>query len=262
MSKRFFIAAALSMIFLMLVGGMSSCRKEATSEVERIQERRTLVVLTSAELPPYEYLDDNNVPIGVDIRIAESIAEALGVELQVKNMDFSRLIYALADGEGDMVISGMTVTQKGIESADFSTIYSTFSQYIIVGTDEKEITGTETLSGTVIGVQRDTTADFYATDDSGAKSVQRFDNVADAVAALIAGNVDSVIADGITARAIVKDNASALKVIANPLSEESFSVAVGKGSDLLDVVNGVITKLVADGTIDSLTLAYTYPFAN
>ncbi len=254
--KKCFRLVALCIALALAAESVSACGRKRY-DVEDIVESGTLVVLTSAEFPPYEYLDETGVPVGADIEIAQAVADALGVELQVENREFSELLSALADGQGAMAISAIPLDGEGTEGVEFSAGYAENVQYIVTGTAEEEITGADTLLGKDIAVQASTAGDFYATDDANARKVLRYDTATQAAAALLCGEADALIADEVTARRIVANNAETLRIIEEPLVEETYGVAVGKGSDLLDVVNGVLAEFLAEGTIDVLVLRYT-----
>jgi len=229
----------------------------ADSEVARIKAAGELVMLTNAAFPPFEYLGSDNQPVGVDVDIAQLIADELGVELKVVNMDFDGIVPALVAGKGDIGVAGMTVKPDRLESVDFTTKYVTSSQYMIVQADNQDVKTAADLAGKVIGVQEGTTGDFYATDETEAKSVEKYKTAIDAAAALMNGKIDVVIVDEMPAKAIAKQNANSLKTIDEQLTTEDYAIAVKKKSDLTAEINGILEKLVADGTVDQLILKHT-----
>ena len=100
-----------------------------TPNVDRIKEAGKIVMLTNAAFPPYEYLGDDNEPVGVDIEIGQAIADELGVELEVVDMDFDGIIGAIQAGKGDFAAAGMTINEERLQNVDFSIEYATSSQY-------------------------------------------------------------------------------------------------------------------------------------
>ncbi len=218
-------------------------------------------MLTNAAFPPFEYLGDDNEVAGVDVDIAQAIADFLEVDLEVVHMDFDGIIAALNSGKGDIGAAGMTVTEERLEAVDFSIDYVTSSQYIIVPEGNTEITTVEDLAGKTIGVQRGTTGDLFSSGEYGvevnAGSVERFDNVIDAGAALASGKIDCVVADELPAQSVVAANEDALDLVDNKLTDEQFAIAMVKESDLVDVVNHVINILMSEGQIGDFMLAHS-----
>lgn len=216
--------------------------------VARIKEAGELVMLTNAQFPPYEYLGADQKPAGVDIRMAQAVADELGVELKVVDMDFDGLIPALTSGKGDMVAAGLTVTDERKESVDFSDTYADATQKIIVP-EGSEIASVDDLAGKTIGVQLGTTGDIYAGDIEGA-TVKQYKSAIDAAMDLKNGKLDAVVVDQLPAENIV-DSIEGLAICGDPFTEEQYAIAVAKGSDdLIEVINKVIEKLEADGTVD------------
>ncbi len=226
-----------------------------TPNVDRIKEAGKIVMLTNAAFPPYEYLGDDNEPVGVDIEIGQAIADELGVELEVVDMDFDGIIGAIQAGKGDFAAAGMTINEERLQNVDFSIEYATSSQYMMVLADNEEIQGPEDLAGKTVGVQAGTTGQFYAEDETEAE-VSKFKTALDAAMALKTGKLDAVIIDELPARAIVANNTD-LKVVENKLTEEDYAMAIAKGSDdLAAVINGVLEQLIADGTVEELTMKH------
>ena len=215
----------------------------------------TLTMGTNSTFPPYEYVDDDGNIIGIDAEIAAAIAEKLGMELEIKDMEFDSLITACAGGSVDMVLAGMTVTDERKESVNFSDSYATGIQVIIVKEDS-EIATADDLDGKTIGVQSGTTGDIYCRDDYGEDSVKQYNNGALAVAALQNGQVDCVVIDNEPAKNFVASN-DGLKILDTEYITEDYAIAVAKeNTELLEKINNAMTELKADGTIDKIINKY------
>lgn len=215
----------------------------------------TLTMGTNATFPPYEYVDDDGNIIGIDAEIAAAIAEKLGMELEIKDMEFDSLITACAGGSVDMVLAGMTVTDERKESVNFSDSYATGIQVIIVKEDS-EIATADDLDGKTIGVQSGTTGDIYCRDDYGEDSVKQYNNGALAVAALQNGQVDCVVIDNEPAKNFVAAN-EGLKILDTEYITEDYAIAVAKeNTELLEKINNAMAELKADGTIDKIINKY------
>ncbi len=219
------------------------------------KEDKTLVMGTNAAFPPYEYVDDEGTIVGIDAEIAAAIAEKLGMELEIKDMEFDSLITACAGGSVDVVLAGMTVTDERKESVNFSDSYATGIQVIIVKEDSA-IASADDLEGKTIGVQSGTTGDIYCTDDYGQDNVKQYANGALAVEALKNDQVDCVIIDNEPAKAFVAAN-EGLKILDTEYVTEDYAIAVAKeNEELLDNINKAMAELKADGTIDKIVNKY------
>ena len=215
----------------------------------------TLTMGTNASFPPYEFVDDNGDFAGIDVEIAQAIADKLGMELEIKDMAFDSLITAAQNGSVDIVLAGLTVTDERKESVNFSDTYATGVQVIIVKEDSA-IASADDLEGKKIGVQSGTTGDIYCTDDYGQENVKQFDNGALAVAALVNGQVDCVIIDNEPAKNYVKAN-KGLKILETEYVVEDYAAAISKDNDeLLEKVNKAMKELKKDGTIDRIIEKY------
>ncbi len=236
------LAAALALCMLLCFAGCGT-------------KTDTLTMGTNAAFPPYEYVDDDGNIVGIDAEIAAAIAEKLGMELEIKDMEFDSLITACAGGSVDVVLAGMTVTDERKESVNFSDTYATGIQVIIVK-EGSEIATVDDLEGKTIGVQAGTTGDIYCTDDYGQDNVKQYNNGALAVAALQNDQVDCVIIDNEPAKSFVAAN-EGLKILDTEYVTEDYAIAVAKeNTELLEKINTAMAELKADGTIDDIINKY------
>ncbi|MBQ6060080.1 MAG: transporter substrate-binding domain-containing protein [Clostridia bacterium] len=218
----------------------------------------TLTMGTNASFPPYEYYEDGKV-VGIDAEIAAAIAEKLGMELEIVDMDFKAIIPAVTEGKIDFGMAGMTVTEERLQSVNFSDTYAIGIQAIIVKEDS-EITSIEDLSkegaAWKIGVQDSTTGDIYCTEDFGEDRVSKYAVGADAVEALKTGKVDCVIIDNEPAKAYVAAN-EGLKVLDSAYTEEEYAICVNlENTELLDKINAALQELIEDGTVANIIAKY------
>ena len=208
----------------------------------------TLTMGTNASFPPYEYYEDGKV-VGIDAEIAAAIAEKLGMELEIVDMDFKAIIPAVTEGKIDFGMAGMTVTEERLQSVNFSDTYAIGIQAIIVKEDS-EITSWK------IGVQDSTTGDIYCTEDFGEDRVSKYAVGADAVEALKTGKVDCVIIDNEPAKAYVAAN-EGLKVLDSAYTEEEYAICVNlENTELLDKINAALQELIEDGTVANIIAKY------
>lgn len=215
----------------------------------------TLVMGTNASFPPYEFVDDNNNIVGIDAEIAAAVAEKLGKELEIKDMEFDSLLTAVQGGSIDFALAGMTVTDERKLTVDFSDTYATGVQVIIVTNDSK-IAAPADMAGKKIGVQAGTTGDIYCTDEFGQDNVKQYANGALAVAALKNGQVDCVVIDNEPAKNYVKAN-EGLKIVDTEYAVEDYAAAISKdNTELKDDFNKALKELKEDGTIDKIINKY------
>jgi polar amino acid transport system substrate-binding protein len=190
-----------------------------------------LTMGTNAEFPPYEYYE-GNVVVGIDAEVAAAIAEKLGLELVIEDMEFDSIIPSVKGGKIDIGMAGMTVTDERLEEVDFTTSYATGVQVIIVP-ENSPITTADDLFGDgnyTIGVQLATTGDLYCTwdiEDKGLGTVDRYNKGADAVMALKDGKVDCVVIDNEPAKVFVANN-EGLKILDTEYALEDYAIAVSK----------------------------------
>lgn len=213
-----------------------------------------LTMATNATFPPYEMTTDSGEIEGIDVDTAKAIAEKLGLELQIDDMDFDAALLSVQQGKADIVMAGVTVTDERKAVMDFSDSYATGIQSIIVPNDS-DIASPDDLAGKKIGTQRGTTGYIYCSDDFGEDSVVAYDNGLTAVQALNNGQVDAVVIDDAPAKEYVAANPG-LKVLDTSYAEEDYAIGMAKGSALEDAVNKALEELKADGTLQSIVDKY------
>lgn len=234
--------------------GEESQENEGTKAELKTVKEGVLTMATNAAFPPYEYYENNEI-VGIDADIAKAVADKLGLELKIEDMEFGSIIIAVTQGKADMGLAGMTVTEERLESVDFSDSYATGIQAVIVAEDS-DIKEIDDLNGKKIGVQLATTGDIYAKDDFGEENVEAYNKGADAVMALKQGKVDAVIIDNQPALSFVKST-EGLKILETEYAVEDYAAAIAKGNDaLVEAVNGALAELKEDGTIQTIVDKY------
>ena len=270
-SRRSFLAAAgLSVAALALTacGGSassvassvaSSASSAAASTSAAAGELTTveagkLTMATNAAFPPYEMTTDAGEFEGIDIETAQAIADKLGLELQIDDMDFDAALLSVQQGKADIVMAGVTVTDERKAVMDFSDSYATGIQSIIVP-EGSDIASPDDLAGKMIGTQRGTTGYIYCSDDFGDDNVVAYDDGLTAVQALNNGQVDAVVIDNAPAKEFVAANPG-LVILDTSYAEEDYAIGMAKGSSLEDAVNAALAELKADGTLQSIVDKY------
>ena len=232
---------------------------EAASETETAElstvEPGKLIMSTNAAFPPYEMTTDSGEFEGIDIETAQAIADKLGLELQIDDMDFDAALLAVQQGKADMVMAGVTVTDERQNVMDFTDSYATGIQSIIV-MEDSDIASVDDLAGKKIGTQRGTTGYLYCSDDFGDENVVAYDNGLTAVQMLNNGQVDCVVIDNAPAKEFIAANPG-LKLLDTAYVEESYAIGVGKGNtELKDAINTALEELKADGTLQAIVDKY------
>ena len=218
-------------------------------------EAGKLTMATNATFPPYEMTTDNGTIEGIDVETAQAIADKLGLELQVDDMDFDAALLSVQQGKADIAMAGITVTDERKAVMAFSDSYATGIQSIIVP-EGSDIATADDLAGKKIGTQRGTTGYLYCSDDFGEDAVVAYDNGLTAVQALNNGQVDAVVIDNEPAKAYVESNPG-LKILDTSYAEEDYAIGMNKDNTaLLDAVNAALEELKADGTLDAIVDKY------
>ena len=217
-------------------------------------EEGKLIMSTNAAFPPYEMTTDDGGFEGIDVEIAQAIAEKLGLELQIDDMDFTAALEAVQAGMSDMAMAGITVNEERLAVIDFSDTYATGVQVVIVK-EGSDVT-LDNLGEQLIGVQNGTTGWQFCSDDFGDDHVAAFDNGITAVQALVNDQVDCVVIDQGPAEVFVSENPG-LTILETEYAIEDYAIGVNKGNTaLLDAINGALAELQEDGTIQSIIDKY------
>lgn len=215
-----------------------------------------LHMATNAAFPPYEMVADDGSFEGIDVEVAGKIAEKLGLELVVDDMDFGSVITSVQSGKSDIAMAGLTVTEDRKQNVDFSDTYATGVQMVIVPIDS-DIESIDDLQGKLIGCQESTTGYIYCSDDYGEDMVTAFPNGANAVQALLSGKVDAVVIDSQPAQEFVAQNAGKLKMLSTEYVSEDYAIGISKDNTALrDAVNNALKELIDDGTVQSILDKY------
>ena len=258
--KKVVASALLGIMTMGFVGCGASNNKSATGTkdlLETIQENGKVVVGMSADYAPYEfhYIDENGQDVigGFDVDIANEIANSLGVELVIQEMDFDALVAALPAGKIDLVVSGMNPTEERAKVVDFSEIYYNSQHGILVRSEDVDKYKTfADLEGAKVGAQLGSTQEQIARSEVPNADLQLLNNVNNLILELKAGKVDAVIMEKPVAEMAVKSNPEL--AVGNPIYEDKTggnAVGMAKNNpELLAKVNEVIKELNESGKMD------------
>ena len=231
----------------MLVVGCGSKKSGMTVEAGKLN------MGTNAAFPPYEYYEGDTI-VGIDAEIAQAIADELGLELVIEDMEFDGIIGAVTAGKVDMGLAGMTVTEDRLENVNFSDTYAHASQVVIV-TNDSEIATVDDLANKTVGVQLGTTGDIYAEDIEGV-TLERYNKGFEAVQSLLTGKIDAVIIDEQPAKAFVSQN-EGIKILEEKFTDEDYAAAIAKdNTELVEAVNKALASLKSSGKLDEIVAKY------
>ena len=250
--------ATAIVLALLMVLSLAACGSASS-------ESKTLVMATSADYPPYEFiiLNDKNEQqyVGIDISVSEAIAADMGKELQVVNMDFDSLMAGLQKGDADMVLAAIEITEERLEAADFSDPYYTDlpPAILVKASNAASYKTLADFAGKSVAAQTGTTKLDIVNDQLTGANAVPLQLVTDMVNELVNGKVDAIVVDGAVAKQYAETNKDL--VIADASSElgaaQPYCVAVAKGDPkgLLPAINAAIAKMNEENKLESFISA-------
>ena len=242
---------ALLLAALLICAMFTGCGEKGTT-LKSVQKAGKLTIATSPDFPPFESLGDNNEVVGIEIDVLNLICEKLGVTLKIEQVDFDSIIPGIQSGKYDVGMAGITVDEKRKKNVDFSDVFFTAAQKIVVQPGS-EIASKDDLTGKTIAVQTGTTAESVCMD--GGYELLSFTSNNDSAAALTSGKADAWVVDSEVAAALAEQQG--LVVLDEAMTEEPYAFAFKKGSDtLVQAVNQALAELKADGTVQKIFEKY------
>ncbi|PWK76189.1 amino acid ABC transporter substrate-binding protein (PAAT family) [Aminobacter sp. AP02] len=222
---------------------------------------KTVVVVTENAYPPLQFVDPKTgKQIGWEYDAMDDMAKRLNFKVEYQNTSWDAMIQAVADGQYQIGMTGITIKDDRKEKVDFSDPYIHSEMRMLVRSDESRFTdhkGFAALKDGLIAAQPGTTPFFvsvYDVLDGNEQNprIKLFETFGATVQALKTGDVDLVLTDGVAAQGYVDASEGKLKIIGEPLGGEDFGFIFKKGSDLVQPINAAIAAMKADGTIDAL----------
>lgn len=267
MKKGFKKLLALGLVSVMALGlvgckGGDSNSSNDKTKLAQIQESKKLVVGTSPDYPPFEFMiseDGKSKVVGADIELAQKLADKLGVELEIKTMDFDALIPALKANKVDLVITGMSPDEERKKSVDFTDIYFSGENGVLVKSENVGKVKTEDeLKKLKIGVQKGSTQETYVKDGLKLTDYKALTSVPDLIMDMKNGNIDAVVLNSKVAK-INEGKYNGIKMIegiklTSGGESEKMAVALNKGNnkELLNELNAEIKTLLDSGEFDKI----------
>ncbi len=215
---------------------------------------RPLVMGTSADYPPYEFIDTSGGEeeiVGFDIDIARAIASDLGVEVTIENHNFDDLLPALVEGDFDFVMAGLSPTDERRELVDFTEIYYK-AESILLTRQGQGVEGPDDLAGQQVGVQAGSIQADAATERIAEAEIVEVDAIGELVQAVKAGDLAAAVVESTVAKSYAAANPDLDFDIPFEAGTEGSAIALPKGSEYLDRFNASLQKLQASGEIERL----------
>ena len=235
-----------------------SAATTTTDKLQEIKDSGKLVMGTSADYPPYEWhliKDGKDEIIGFDIDIAQAIADELGVELEVKDMDFDGLIPALTTGKIDIIIAGMNATEERKQSVDFTDVYYTQTDIVVIRKEDADkFTSEDSLKTAALATQKATVQETYLLETFPDAEIQSVPKWNTAIMSLTTGKVDAVMMVDTVAKQFIAQNDDLM--VANfdiNSTPNAAAIAVAKnGGEFLETVNNIVNEMKESGKIEEL----------
>jgi polar amino acid transport system substrate-binding protein len=221
---------------------------------------KVYVVGTDAAYAPFESQNEKGEIVGFDIDVVNAVAKKAGIEVKFVNTPWEGIFNNLAQGDRDIIVSAVTITDERKQTMDFSNPYFDAYQLIAVKANSK-ISKFDDLKKLKVGVQTGTTGDEVVSKLQGKTSanIKRFESTPLALKELEAGGVDAVVADnGVVVNYVTNNVGSKFKTVSDKaFAPEQYGLVVKKGNaDLLGKLNKGLADIKADGTYDQIYAKY------
>ena len=262
MKMKKFVSLLLA---LLMIASLVACGKKANDNNNSSNDSKTLIMGTSADYAPFEFMykgkDGTMQYGGIDVSVGQYIADSMGKELKVENMSFDYLLPSLVKGDFDIVIAAMEADDKRLKIADFSEPYYTGMPpaILVKASDAASYKTLADFSGKSVAAQTGTTKLDIVNDQLTGANAVPLALVTDMVNELVNGKVDAIVVDGAVAKQYAETNKDL--VIADASSElgtaQPYCVAVAKGDPkgLLPAINAAIAKMNEENKLESFISA-------
>lgn len=237
--------------------GSSSASGSGDNQLEAIKAAGVLNVATSADFAPFEFhalIDGKDTIVGADIDMVNEIADRLGVEVNILDLDFNAVLTALQQGKADIAVSGISATDERKQTFDFTDNYFTPEQKLVVNkNNESAFDSIESLSGKKVGAQKGSIQEMIVQDQLADSQLVSIAKVPNLVNELKQGSIDGLVLESAVAESYVAQNDDlVITDVALEASEgDSYAIALPKGStELQEELNSILKELIEDGTID------------
>jgi polar amino acid transport system substrate-binding protein len=255
MKKFMSIILTVTMASALLVG--CGQKQEKLNSLEAVQKSGKLTIGLDDSYPPMEFRDSKNNLVGFDVDLGNEIGKKIGVETEYTTTDFNGILLALTSSKFNIILSGMSITEKRKESIDFSNTYVMGGQVVAIKQGDASIKNLEDLKGKVVACQLGSTGDTAATAMKGLKEVKKYDKITEAFQELSAERVDAVIMDAQVGGYYVAKKPGEYEVLKGMISEEPMGIGFKKeDKELKAAIQKALDELKADGTLSKLSIKW------
>ena len=246
-------------LFLVLMLTVCMCGTAMASRLDDIKEKGVLVVATSPDWPPYEYVAEDGSYVGSDIDLAKYVAEQLGVELQIDAMEFDAVLAALANGKCDLAVAGLTCKEERLEVMDFSDVYYDDGDQVllILAENAEELNSLAAFAGKTVAAQNGTMQFDLVAEQLPDTTEEPIANIPTAVLMLKEGKVDGVAVSSVVAKSYVEmmpELTICDEIFDHPAEGVLMGVVKGE-TELLDAVNEIIATVNEQGLYEQWVAA-------
>ncbi len=255
MKKLMMVLLTVSMAVSSVFAGGAQEEASEGGRLEQIKASGKLVLATGNYVP-FEFLDEKtNEMAGYDIDLMRLMADKLGVELVVEDMDFTSLIPTLQGGKADVVCAAMYIKPAREEVVDFATPYMKTGMVLVVPSANDSVKSTDDLTGLRVGAKMGATSEAVLMDlqAEGAKfEIVSYNETVDYMLDLQTGRIDAAVNDLLNQLEFNKTY-DGLKIVGEPFTSAELGIAVQDGdAELLAFINECLAEFSADGTMDEL----------
>lgn len=259
-TRRFLQVAAVATAALVLAACGKKEEPVAAAPAPAPAAAKVYTVGTDAAYAPFESQNEKGEIVGFDIEVMQAVAAKGGFEVKFVNTPWEGIFNSLAQGDRDIIVSAVTITDERKQTMDFSDPYFDAAQLIAVRQDSK-VAAFADLKTLKVGVQTGTTGDEVVSDLLGKTStnIKRFESTPLALKELEAGGVDAVVADnGVIQHYVANNAAGGFKTVADAsFVPEQYGIVVKKGNaELLGKINTGLAAIKADGTYEAIRAKY------
>ncbi|WP_295154808.1 amino acid ABC transporter substrate-binding protein [uncultured Brachyspira sp.] len=243
----------IASVFIINCGGDNT--KNASSEndnsLQKVKDSGKLILGLDDTFAPMGFRDENGDVVGFDIDLAREVSSRLGVELEIKPVEWSSSILSLNKGDIDVLWNGVTINDARKQQINFSKPYLNNRLIIVKAVDDDSINSKDDLAGKILGVQVGSNDEALTADPSSknAKEIRRYDVNVNAFLDLQAKRIDAVIIDEVAAQYYISDKKAPFIVVENaPLTEELYGIGFRKSdAELLAEIDRILDEMKADG---------------
>ena len=225
---------------------------QADNSLQKVKDAGKLVLGLDDTFAPMGFRDENGNVVGFDIDLASEVAYRMGVDLEIKPIEWSSSILSLNKGDVDVLWNGVTINEARKQQINFSKPYLNNKLVIVKAIDDNTINSKDDLTGKVLGVQVGSNDEALTADPSSknAKEIRRYDVNVNAFLDLQAKRIDAVVIDEVAAQYYIAEKKAPFVVVENsPLTEELYGIGFRKSdAKLLAEVDKILDEMRADGT--------------